>query len=194
MHLPPIIEEPEEFLPQELPPADILLCLSESTGVAELIPDLAKMSQVKAVIAPVDDREHLPAGLKNQIKRDLETLGICSVFPLPFCSLTERASDNEYIREFARYFGRPKLAVTFKGGKIQQVLLKREAPCGSTRFLAGKLMGLKLEEAERSAALLHQYYPCLASRKIERKLGDSLLHRSADITRQAVRSALLPYL
>ncbi len=40
LRLPLIIEEPEEFLPQKLPKTDLLLCLGENTGVAELIPDL----------------------------------------------------------------------------------------------------------------------------------------------------------
>ncbi len=148
------------------------------------------MSQAKAVIAPIDNRDHLPAGLKRQIKKDLEKLGIDSVFPLPFCSLIQRASDNEYIREFAQYFGRPKLVITSNEGRIQKVTLKREAPCGSTRFLAGKLVGLKIEEAEERSGLLHHYYPCLASRKMDRKFGNSILHKSADITKLAVKLAL----
>ncbi len=188
--LPLIIEDPEEFLPQELPKTDILLCLGENAGAAELIPDLAKMSQAKAVIAPIDDRDHLPAGLKRQIKKDLKKLGVDSVFPLPFCSLIQRADDNEYIREFTQYFGRPKLVITSNEGRIQKITLKRESPCGSTRFLAGELVGLRIEEAAKRAGLFHHYYPCLASRKVDRRFGDSILHKSADITKLAVKSAL----
>ncbi|MEA1963967.1 MAG: DUF166 family protein [Candidatus Aerophobetes bacterium] len=189
---PPIIDDPEEFLPQKLPQTDLLLCLGENTGAAELIPGLAKMSQAKAVIAPIDNRDYLPDGLKNQIKGDLEGSGVDYAFPLPFCSLTEKASGDEYIKEFARYFGRPRLAITFHEGRITQITLEREAPCGSTRFIAEKLIELKIEEAEKKAGLLHHYYPCLASRKMDRKFGDSLLHKSADIAKQAVREALVP--
>ncbi|GAI63079.1 unnamed protein product, partial [marine sediment metagenome] len=56
-------EERQSLLPIFL---DLLLCLGENAGAAELIPGLAKMSQAKAVIAPIDDRDHLPAGLKRQ--------------------------------------------------------------------------------------------------------------------------------
>lgn len=194
LQLPPIIENPEEFLPQKLPQTDLLLSLGESTGVAELIPDLVKMSGAKAVIAPIDDRSYLPAGLKNQIKKYLEELGVDSVFPLPFCSLTQKSSKNEYIKEFARYFGKPKLIVISNQGRIQKITLEREAPCGSTRFLKEKLIGLKIEDAEEKAGLFHHYYPCMASRKIEERFGDSILHSSANITKLAVKWALAPCL
>jgi len=156
--LPPIIDDPEEFLPQKLPHTDLLLCLGESTGAAELIPHLAQMSQAKAVIAPIDNRDYLPDGLKNQIKRDLEGSGVDYAFPLPFCSLTEKASDDEYIKKVARYFGRPRLVITSHKGRITQVTLKREAPCGASRFIAEKLMGVSIKEAEKKAGLLHHYF------------------------------------
>jgi len=193
LRLPPIIDDPEEFLPQKLPQTDLLLSLGESTGVAELIPEIAKMSHTKAVIAPIDNRDNLPPGLKNQIKEELKRLRIDSTFPLPFCSLTQRASDNEYIREFAQYFGRPKLTIISNQGKIQNITLEREAPCGSTRFVAEKLVGLKVEEVEEKAGLLHQYYPCLASPKVDREFGDSILHKAANITMLSVKLALTSY-
>ncbi|UCC76703.1 MAG: hypothetical protein JSW37_14560, partial [Anaerolineales bacterium] len=58
--LPPIIDYPEEFLPDSLPPADVILAFGEHPGVAELIPEIAQMTGAKAVIAPVDREEWLP--------------------------------------------------------------------------------------------------------------------------------------
>jgi len=188
--LPPIIEEPQEFLPQKLPQTDLLLSLGESPGVAELIPDLAKISKAKAVIAPSDNPDWLPSGLKNQIKKELEAFGVSSAFPSPFCSLHERFSENRYIKLFSKYFGRPKIDLNYKQNKIDKIVIQREAPCGCTRFIAKKLVGVKLEEAEIKAALFHHYYPCLASGKIDWRIKDSLLHQSANITKIVVKKAI----
>ena len=192
--LPLIIEDPEEYLPEKLPHTDLILSLGENTGVAELIPEIARMSSAKAVIAPIDNRDSLPPGLVNQIKEDLKNLGIDSAFPLPFCSLTEGTSNNGYIVEFAHYFGKPKLAITLKDDRINKIKIERDAPCGVTRFVKEKLVGLVTEEAQEKAALFHQYYPCLASGKMDRQIGDSILHRASHITKSAVKLAITLYL
>ena len=188
---PPIIEEPEEFLPESMLQSDLLLSLGENAGVAELIPGLAQLSKVKAVVAPVDNREWLPAGLKNQLREELEFSGVNCVFPSPFCCLSEKMSENEYIRTFAKYFGNPKFTISCNHGKIANISIKREAPCGATRFIAEKLTGVRSGEAELKAGLFHHYYPCLASGKIDGGFKDSLLHQSADMTQRTVGRAVI---
>jgi len=190
---PLLIEEPEEFLPQKLPSADLLISLGENAAIAELIPGLVRISKAKAVIAPCDNRDWLPMGLKNQTREELENSGVSCVFPVPFCSLTENLSDNEYIRLFARYFGKPELIINCKQGKIAKVTIIRGAPCGSTRFIADKLIGIRIEEAEEKAGLFHHYYPCLASGKMKGGFKDSLLHRSANMTKLIVKKAIMTY-
>jgi len=187
---PIIVEEPEEFLPESLPEVDLLICLGENPGVAELIPGLVKLSKARAVIAPIDNKAWLPAGLKNQIRKELKDLGVDSAFPSPFCSLTEKFSENEYIKSFAVLFGRPDIDVTCNNGKISKITIKREAPCGCTRFVAEKLTGAKVEKAEEKAGLLHHYYPCLASGKIGGGFKDSILHQSANMTKLIVKEAV----
>ena len=50
----PVIDNPEAFIPENLSRADLLLALVESTGLAQLIPDIAEEIRAEAVIAPVD--------------------------------------------------------------------------------------------------------------------------------------------
>ena len=52
--LPPVIDYPEDYLPDALPPADLILTFGEHPGVAELLPDIAKMTSAQAVVAAVD--------------------------------------------------------------------------------------------------------------------------------------------
>ena len=96
-NLPDIVDDPDEFLPKELPEADLLISLGEHPGVAQMIPDMVARSHAKAVIAPADSRTWLPPGLARQIKRKLESQGVDMVYPVPFCTLTERDSKNPYI-------------------------------------------------------------------------------------------------
>jgi len=180
--LPPVIDEPEDFLPDNLPSVELLLSLGENTGVAELIPDMVKITGAEAVIAPVENALWLPKGLQNQIQQKLNAMNVDVVFPMPFCELTERSSDNEYIKAFAKHLGRPILDINCEEGIIRQVSVVRGCPCGNTNFIAENLLGVEVDKAEERGALLHQYYPCLASFK--------LIHKAALMTKTAIKKAI----
>ncbi len=66
--LPVIVDEPEEYLPEDIPNADLILHMAETSPAAQLIPVLAKRSRAKAVIAPVDHDTWIPMGLRLQLK------------------------------------------------------------------------------------------------------------------------------
>jgi len=191
--LPAIIDDADEFLPRELPAADLLISLGEHPGVAQMIPDLVKRSGAKAVIAPADNRAWLPFGLARQIQRKLESMGVDMVYPVPFCTLTENDSQNPYIREFARHFGRPDVDIEFYKDdrhRIGKVTVKREAPCGSTRFVADHLVGVWFREATEQAGLLHHQFPCMATMAMDREFEDTLMHRAGNMLKQRVQQSI----
>src|SRR3989337_1923276 len=119
---PLIIDYPEDYLPEKLPPADLILSFAEHKGVAELLPEIAGMTGAKAVIAPVDNEAWLPRGLARQLRGWLERMDVACVTPKPLCSLTEthygvRRGEREpyqdaLIAEFARRFGKPELLLS----------------------------------------------------------------------------------
>lgn len=188
--LPIVIDDPQEVLPKDLPEGDLLLFLGQDKRFAELIPDLAKVCQVNAVIAPVEGRALLPTGLANQIKRQLSKLGVDVVFPDPFCSLTEKSSENQLIKTFAGHFGKPELRVSTADEEIKEVSLLRGAPCGNTLFVAEKLLGIKIRECVEQAGLLHHAHPCMVSMEMDREIGDTLMHRAGLLVKMAVEEAL----
>jgi len=191
--LPAIVDDADEFLPKELPAADLLISLGEHPGVGQMIPDMVKRSGARAVIAPADNRAWLPFGLARQIKQKLESMGVDMVYPVPFCTLTEDDSQNSYIREFARHFGRPDVDVEFYEDdrhRIGKVTVKREAPCGSTRFVADHLVGVWFREAAEQAGLLHHQFPCLATMAIDREFQDTLMHRAGNMLKQTVQQSI----
>lgn len=185
-----LLDNPEEYLPKDLPECDLILSLGLPADLQYTLPVLASRVKAKAVIAPIDDSRWIPPGLRRQIEEELSEMGVASTFPKPFCSL-ERTGDP-YIDAFAESFGRPKLEVEVEGDAIREVRVKRGSPCGSTWFIAEKLVGVKtLQQRVRDeVAKAHHVYPCLASMIMDPELGDTVLHKSQYLIRGAVEEAL----
>lgn len=203
---PLVIDYPEDYLPSELPACDLLVSFAEVKGVAELLPDMAAMTGAQAVLAPVDNESWLPRGLARQLRGWLERMNVSVATPKPLCSLTETeywltrrekvSYHSEHIAEFARRFGRPAFKITAdrKGGTIQTIEVQRDAVCGCARFAAEGLAGLPVDEAGEKAGLLHHHFPCLASMGIDSDFGDTLMHVSGNLLKDAVNDQLRPYL
>lgn len=202
--LPPIVDYPEDYLPESLPPADLLLAFGEHKGVAELVVEAAKMAGAKAVIAPVDREEWLPRGLARQLRGWLDDIGVVCVTPKPLCSLTEthynvrrhrQEYDDPLIAEFARYFGRPGFRVTVDPDMrtITEVEVVRDAVCGCARHVAQGLVGVSANDAEQEAGLLHHHYPCLAGMVKDPDFNDTLMHVSGNILKDQIGKQVKPY-
>ena len=202
--LPPVVDYPEDHLPESLPPADLILALGEHRGVAELIPEIAKMTGARAVVAPVDREEWLPRGLARQLRGWLADLGVSCVTPKPFCSLTEthynvRRQRIEYeaplIAEFARHFGQPGLSIVVdpETRTIADVQVERDACCGCARFVAQGLVGVSADDAEFEAGMLHHHYPCLAGMGKDPDFNDTPMHVSGNILKDRVGEQVRPY-
>jgi hypothetical protein len=202
---PLIIDYPEDYVPESLPPADLILSFGEHRGVAELLPEIAQMTGARAVIAAVDNEGWLPRGLARQLRGWLEKMGVAVVTPKPLCSLSEthysitRRQRVEYqdplIAEFARFFGQPELSLTLdpKTRCITSAETKRDAVCGCARYAAEGLVGVSADDAEEKAGLLHHHFPCLASMGIDTDYGDTLMHISGNLLRDNVAEQVKPY-
>ena len=204
--LPPIVDYPEDYLPGSFEPADLILSFAENKSVAELLPDIAKMTGAKGVIAAVDDESWLPRGLATQLRGWLERQEVVCVTPKPLCSLTEHdfgvtfreriEYQNKEIAAFAKYFGKPEMLIQVdaKGKAIESVEVVRDAVCGCARYVAENLPGISVDDAEEKAGLLHHHYPCMASMKKLREFNmDTLMHNSGHIIRNNVAEQIKPY-
>lgn len=190
VELPSIIDDAERFLPKEIPQVDLLISLGEHLGVAQTVPDLVVKSGARAVVAPADNRAWLPPGLAKQIKQKLASLGVEMVYPVPFCTLTEKDAQSHFICEFARYFGRPAVEIEMDKDGARRVNTIRGAPCGCTPYVAEGLVGVWERDAVEKAGLLHHQYPCLATMTMDQEFGDTLMHRAGLMTKLAVEGAL----
>ncbi len=204
--LPPVIDYPEDYLPENFAPADLILSFAELKGVAELLPDIAEMCGAKGVLVAVDNEAWLPKGLERQLHGWLADIHVACATPKPLCSLTESAYgvalkkmmpyDCPQIKEFARYFGRPDLHVTVdeETKRITQTAVKRDAVCGCTRYVAEQLIGVHVDDAIEKAGLLHHHFPCLASmQKLNDFNHDTLMHASGHLLQENIAVQIAPY-
>ena len=197
--LPPLIDDPEDFLPETLPEADLLLALGDNAGLAQMVPDIVERCGAKAVIAPIDRNCALPPGLVRQLEGWLAAMDVAVVFPKPFCSLTENSYnrppirqtyDNAVIRKFAARFGRPQFQAVVNNGQIQEVVVLRNSPCGCSRHVADGIVGTAATEAVEESAMLLHHYPCLASMDIDTDYLDTLMHESGNIMKDSFRRSI----
>jgi hypothetical protein len=203
---PLIIDYPEEYLPESFPESDLILSFAESRSVAELIPEIAKMTGARGVVAAVDNEAWLPRGLARQLRGWLERMGIACATPKPLCSLTEKdykitrrereTYQSEVISEFARYFGQPDIRLTLdeETRTIASAEVRRDAVCGCARHVAERLVGLSADEAEEKAGLFHHHFPCLASMvKLNDYNHDTLMHESGHLLQENLAGQLKPF-
>ena len=158
--LPPVIDYPEDYLPASLPPADLVLSFAEQAGVAELLPDVARLTGPRAVLAPVDNENWLPRGLARQLRGWLEAMGVCCVTPKPLCTLTEHsyllgrrkriAYESPQITEFARHFGQPALRLQYsaRGTIWLGTATRRSASLRSSQIWARSRMSRRCSRAQ----------------------------------------------
>jgi hypothetical protein len=203
--LPPVIDYPEDYLPDAFQPVDLVLSFGENKGVAELLPEIVEMSGARAVIAPVDNEAWLPRGLARQVRGWLSEMGVACVTPKPLCSLTEKdygvtrrkrqTYQDDLISEFAHFFGQPslKISVDPQTRTIVSVEVQRDTVCGCARYVAQNLPGVSVDEAEEEAGLLHHHYPCLASMGIDSDFDDTLMHVSGNILKDQVGEGVKPF-
>jgi hypothetical protein len=198
----PVVDEPEKYLPHELPVADLILHLAESPQAAQLLPAVVKISGAGAVIASIDSSAWIPLGLRNQLRRELKKMGVTIVFPEPLCSIdgdtvgfgeTVQPYTNEIISEFSRYYGKPILDVNLtEDKKIVEAKVLRGSPCGSTEYTVGRVKGMDAEKAVPTSGLMCLHYPCLASMKFEQTDNgvDTIMHNSGRIFNEGMEKAL----
>ncbi|MFB0501255.1 MAG: DUF166 domain-containing protein [Candidatus Bathyarchaeia archaeon] len=181
-----ILDNPEKYLPKSMLECDLILSLGLPSSLQYTLPIIAKETKAKAVIAPIDNPNWIRPGLRRQIQRELAEISMGSAFPKPFCSLEE--TGNVYMDTFAEHFGRPRLEIETSRGQINGVQVKRGAPCGSTWFIVKRLSGLETyqQKVRDEIANAHHAYPCLASMIIDPEFGDTILHKSQYIIREAV--------
>lgn len=184
--LPEFIDDITEYIPENIPEADLIIATGIHGDVNMVIPEVVEKSGAKSVIAPIYHPQQIPIGLQNEIKRPLDEK-IAIVFPKPFCSLIPIG--NEFIDEFATVFGKPKFEIHAEH-IIKSVKVIRGAPCGASWYIAENIIGTPVDEAEFEANNKLHNFPCSASMNTDNTTGDTILHLASYKTKEAIKRAL----
>jgi len=181
-YLPEFIEEPALFLEEldmdnDVFKTDIIITYSMHPDLTPAIARQAGKTGVRALIVP-GGVSRAPVSELKEISKEygiyIEVDDICCIL-----------KSSPATAEFTAMFGNPVLDIQTRDGKVAQVKVIRGAPCGSTWYMAKMLIGTPVEDAPARAGLLIQQYPC---RAVRGQLGG--IHESAEIHKQAVKSAL----
>jgi hypothetical protein len=195
--LPAFIDDPEKYLPKNIPKADLCIASGLHKDLVLELPKHLERVGVKGLIVPIEDFIQVPSGLRKQLAEKCQEMSLESAFPKPFCSL-EPTEDKPTISRFVNELkvGRPLLEVsTTKRGNckfIESVTVKRSAPCGSTWYIARKLVGSKTEKRSLHDAIAkaHHSYPCTATMEVDPEAKEPTLHVAGYIIREEVEKAL----
>lgn len=208
-NLPTFVENPEQYLPKRMPVVDMVLAIGIHQDLLSALPYVVEQTNAKAAIVPIEDPTWAPLGLKNQIKEELDELGIESVFPKPFCTME---GGTPVIDAFINQFkvGRSKLEIKIEQRRLKIARVLNCTPCGLTYYVATRLREAPLDlvwlEAQKTKEEIrvdleavqesqyisknHHSYPCTASMMMDPELKDTILHQSGYLIREAVREAL----
>ncbi len=189
--LPQFIEEPLEYLPVRMGECDLIIAMDLHPDILSLLPEIVRHTNARAVIAPVEDPTLAPAGLVEQLRKQLEDMQIQCEFPRPFCELQK--TGKNYIDEFVDMgFGRPivKMNIDTQMGNFGHIHVIRDAPCGSTWYVAKQLSWTDLKDYKETISSAHHAYPCTASMKNDPSINDTLLHKAGYIIRESVEAQM----
>jgi hypothetical protein len=195
--LPAFIDNPEKHLPKKMPQADLCIASGLHKDLLLELPTLIQRFGIKGLVVPIEDFIEVPAGLRKQVEEKCQDLGLENAFPKPFCSLEPTESKPTISRSMTELgIGRPLLKISIgRRGKreiIDSVVVDRSAPCGSTWYIAKKLVGVetKKEILYDAIAKAHHSYPCTATMSVDYETKEPILHLGGFIIREEIENAL----
>jgi hypothetical protein len=195
--LPSFIDDPGKYIPKNIPKSDLCVASGLHKDLLLELPRHIKEAGARGLIVPVEDSAEVPLGLRIQLNEECERLGLESAFPKPFCSL-EPSVDKPTISRFVAELriGRPSLNITTGASArsefIQSTAVRRSAPCGSTWYVAKKLLEVevKTDAVYEAVAKAHHSYPCTAAMAVDPEAKEPILHLAGYIIREEVENAL----
>lgn len=195
--LPAFVEDPEKHMPKKIPRADLCIASGLHKDLLLELPHHIRLAGIRGLVVPIEDFLEVPSGLRRQVEETCQKLGLETAFPKPFCSLEPR-EDLPTISKFVTEMkvGRPLLEIsTSKRGRseiIESTIVRRSAPCGSTWYVARKLIGVetKREILYDAIAKAHHSYPCTATMNVDPEAKEPILHIGGYTIREEVENAL----
>jgi len=186
--LPYLLEKPSGYVPQRLPPHEVIIAINIHDQILLEILKECKAWGTKAVVVPLEGPGWVSPATMKEANRICEGNKIEISFPKPFCSFKplQESLLSRFRAEF--HIGFPEVDLTVEGGKITRAFVNVSSPCGATYYVARWLVGRKMDAQLRFHVVskrLHSY-PCTASMEWDDEIGDTVLHLAGRIHNQIV--------
>ncbi|AKG92078.1 Uncharacterized protein conserved in archaea [Geoglobus ahangari] len=160
------IEEPERIVGEV--ECEVLVAINLHP---DIIAELPEFAGVKCLIVPVEHPAWLSVGLREQVRRKCEEVGIEFYAPKPFCASNTPLADLG--------FGKPEFRVKMDGNVVEQVEVVRSDPCGNAYYVARRMRGYEILDVGEFWKDIHQHqcaYPCLASMERDAEIREAPFH------------------
>lgn len=183
--LPAIIEDPKQYLPEDIPPHDVMIAIAVNEEV--LISFMENFSISKGIIIPIERSNWISPHAIKRISEICGEKGIEVSFPKPFCSFRPASG---ILQEFRKHFriGKPEINFTIKDNTIIDTEILVSAPCGATYFTA---RGLKDKNVNDNLEFIIDNqlscFPCTADTSVDREFKDSITHQAVKIQRNVLK-------
>ena len=176
--LPYLLERPEEHVPREIPPCDILVAINIHEQVLLEIIRRCVAGSTRGVVVPMEAGDWISGSARADARKICDDAGTEIAFPKPFCAFDPPA--GSLLAQFRRRFhiGKPKVELTVRDGRIVKAHVAVSAACGATYYIARWLTGLRVDDDlkyEVIAKRMHSY-PCTASMAWDDELDETILH------------------
>lgn len=169
--LPLVVEDPEEYLPQNIQ--------------ADLVLDYLRHLDLSLELAHVCSRAGIPVVASGK------KWNLPGVLAPPVCCALP-GSDS--LGRYGQCFGMPKLELVLKEDAIVHCRVLRGAPCGATRLAAQRMTGIPVSDACRSMGLISQFHCVADSAAWDPISGKSPVHLAAELHEAAMRKAVKRHL
>jgi len=177
---PYLLEAPERFVPDHVPPHDVLLAINVHEQM--FLEFLKRCNQwgTRAAVAPVEAPGWVSGSAREQAVAICEKAGVEIAFPKPFCAFDP--PDGTVLAEFRQRFciGKPSVRLKVKDGHIDRAIVEVSAACGATYYVARGLVGKNLDDDLKYEVIAKRLsaYPCTASMAWDEELADTIMHVS----------------
>ncbi len=166
------VEDPENYI--EPFSCDAVVAINLHPDV---LVELVNILDTKLLIVPACDQTWCRPGLRRQLERKCEEIGIEFASPKPFCILEGKSLISKFCDELK--IGRPKFEIKMNGDVIEKVKVVRSDPCGSAFFVAKRMTNYVIDDIREFWKDIHQHqcaYPCMASMERDIELGEAPFH------------------
>ncbi len=163
--LPTFIDEPERYIIDRFS--------------ADLVLDFLIHPDLSYYLAELCSRKGIPVVASGKKIPD-------AITPFTCCGLGRYGK----LAAYGEQFGRPELNIVVKAGRIEQIEVRRGAPCGVTWQVVPRIIGRPVEEAAYTMAREVQYLCAADPSKFDPLSGKSSLHYAGDVHAAAVKKAL----